>query len=99
MVHTGRRELFESLDKVEDILSKSRYLAGDRLTEADIRLFMTLIRFDEVCSSLRVLLLCAIAAIMGVTPATHLRSQQARHLLQRKTSRLSAGVRGVLQDQ
>ena len=43
------RELFESLDKVEGILSKKRYLAGDRLTEADVRLFMTLIRFDEVC--------------------------------------------------
>ena len=43
------RELFGSLDKVEAILSKSRYIAGDRLTEADVRLFMTLIRFDEVC--------------------------------------------------
>lgn len=43
------RELFESLDKVEAILSKIRYLAGDRLTEADVRLFMTLIRFDEAC--------------------------------------------------
>jgi glutathione S-transferase len=40
--------LFKSLDKAEDILSKQRYIAGDVLTEADIRLFMTLIRFDEV---------------------------------------------------
>lgn len=42
------RELFDSLDKVESILSKSRFLAGNQLTEADVRLFMTLIRFDEV---------------------------------------------------
>jgi Glutathione S-transferase, C-terminal domain len=42
------RELFDSLDKVESILSKSRYVAGNQLTEADVRLFMTLIRFDEV---------------------------------------------------
>lgn len=40
--------LFEALDKVEEILSKSRYLTGSRLTEADIRLFTTLVRFDVV---------------------------------------------------
>ncbi|SLN68705.1 Glutathionyl-hydroquinone reductase YqjG [Roseivivax jejudonensis] len=40
--------LFESLDWIEDILSKNRYLAGDRITEADWRLFTTLIRFDKV---------------------------------------------------
>ena len=42
------RELFEGLDKLEQILSKQRYLVGDQLTEADIRLFVTLIRFDEI---------------------------------------------------
>ncbi|KXZ42325.1 hypothetical protein GPECTOR_161g124 [Gonium pectorale] len=41
-------ELFGSLDRVEGILSRQRYLAGDSLTEADVRLFQTLIRFDEV---------------------------------------------------
>jgi len=41
-------ELFEALDKCEEILSHQRYIAGDQLTEADIRLFMTFIRFDEV---------------------------------------------------
>ncbi|KAK9841321.1 hypothetical protein WJX74_003883 [Apatococcus lobatus] len=42
------RDLFGALDKVESILSKQRYIAGNRLTEADIRLFQTLIRFDVV---------------------------------------------------
>lgn len=42
------RELYEALDKCEDILSKQRYICGNTLTEADIRLFVTLIRFDEV---------------------------------------------------
>jgi putative glutathione S-transferase len=41
-------ELYGGLDKVEEMLSKSRYLVGDSITEADIRLFMTLVRFDEV---------------------------------------------------
>jgi putative glutathione S-transferase len=40
--------LFEALDKVESILSKQRYLVSDVLTEADWRLFTTLIRFDPV---------------------------------------------------
>ncbi|XP_065840271.1 glutathionyl-hydroquinone reductase YqjG-like [Oscarella lobularis] len=40
--------LFESLDKVEGILAKSRYVCGGRLTESDIQLFVTLIRFDHV---------------------------------------------------
>ncbi|XP_069139232.1 glutathionyl-hydroquinone reductase YqjG-like [Argopecten irradians] len=42
------RDVFQGLDKIEDILSKSRYLTGKSLTEADIRLFTTLIRFDVV---------------------------------------------------
>jgi putative glutathione S-transferase len=41
-------QLFEALDWVEGLLSRQRYLAGDRLTEADWRLFTTLIRFDAV---------------------------------------------------
>ncbi len=40
--------LFDALDKVEAHLSNHRYLAGERLTEADWRLFTTLIRFDAV---------------------------------------------------
>ena len=37
-------EVFDGLDKVEKILSKSGYLAGDKLTEADIRLWVTIVR-------------------------------------------------------
>lgn len=40
--------LFETLDWLEDRLSQRRWLVGDHLTEADIRLFTTLIRFDAV---------------------------------------------------
>ncbi|HUG58508.1 MAG TPA: glutathione S-transferase family protein [Candidimonas sp.] len=40
--------LFESLDQLEDRLAGQRYLAGDRITESDWRLFTTLIRFDAV---------------------------------------------------
>lgn len=40
--------LFESLDWVESRLKDNRYLLGDTLTEADWRLFTTLIRFDAV---------------------------------------------------
>lgn len=41
-------ELFTALDKVEAHLAGSRYLAGESLTEADWRLFTTLVRFDAV---------------------------------------------------
>ncbi|MFK5984899.1 MAG: glutathione S-transferase family protein [Pseudomonadota bacterium] len=40
--------LFDQLDQIEELLSKQRYLLGDQITEADWRLFTTLIRFDVV---------------------------------------------------
>ena len=40
--------LFETLDWLEDRLSRQRYLAGGHVTEADWRLFTTLVRFDAV---------------------------------------------------
>ena len=40
--------LFETLDWLEQVLGRSTFLCGDRLTEADWRLFTTLIRFDSV---------------------------------------------------
>ena len=41
-------ELFESLDRWETVLKFQRYLCGDRLTEADVCMFVTLYRFDSV---------------------------------------------------
>jgi len=40
--------VFEALDRIEEILGRHRYLTGGSLTEADLRLWTTLIRFDPV---------------------------------------------------
>ena len=40
--------LFSTMDELEDRLSKQRYLVGGQITEADWRLFTTLVRFDAV---------------------------------------------------
>jgi len=42
------KSLFSALDSVEEILASNRYLTGDTLTEADWRLWVTLVRFDSV---------------------------------------------------
>lgn len=42
------QELFANLDEIETVLTTKRYLCGDRLTLADVRLFTTLFRFDIV---------------------------------------------------
>jgi putative glutathione S-transferase len=42
------RKLFAALDNIEQRLGRQRYLVGDRFTEADLRLFPTLVRFDAV---------------------------------------------------
>jgi glutathionyl-hydroquinone reductase len=55
------RKLFDALDEMEQRLTKNRYLFGDRVVEADWRLFCTLVRFDVVyyihfkCSVRRIL--------------------------------------------
>ena len=41
-------KLFDGLDTIENKLNANKFLLGDTLTEADIRLFTTLIRFDQV---------------------------------------------------
>jgi glutathionyl-hydroquinone reductase len=40
--------LFKALDRLEERLTDRRYLVGDHVTEADVRLFTTLVRFDPV---------------------------------------------------
>lgn len=40
--------VFTSLERLEQILGQHRYLTGNQLTEADIRLWTTLVRFDPV---------------------------------------------------
>ncbi len=42
------RRVFVGLDRLESILAKQRYLCGDRITEADWRAFVTLVRFDPI---------------------------------------------------
>jgi putative glutathione S-transferase len=42
------RNLFDTLDEMEEMLGERRYLAGAQVTEADWRLFVTLVRFDAV---------------------------------------------------
>lgn len=44
--------LFQALDDVEEILGRQRYLVGNQVTEADWRLFPTLVRFDVAYFSL-----------------------------------------------
>ncbi|MFB6254280.1 MAG: glutathione S-transferase family protein [Halobacteriaceae archaeon] len=41
-------DVFSALDHWDSVLGEQRYLAGDRLTLADVRMFPTLIRFDQV---------------------------------------------------
>ncbi|WP_249673317.1 glutathione S-transferase family protein [Pseudomonas abieticivorans] len=41
-------EVFAELDKLESLLGEKRYLAGEYITEADWRLFTTIVRFDPV---------------------------------------------------
>jgi putative glutathione S-transferase len=45
---TAVTALYTALDRVEALLSSQDYLVGDSCTASDFRLFMTLIRFDEV---------------------------------------------------
>lgn len=40
--------LFESLDRVENMLEGKKYLVQDTFTEADIRLFTTIVRYTDI---------------------------------------------------
>jgi putative glutathione S-transferase len=83
--------LFDSLDWLEERLSRQRWLMGDRFTEADVRLFTTLVRFDTAyhghfkCNRRKLIEYPAIWAYTrdlyqtpGVAPTVHL-DHIARH--------------------
>ncbi len=61
--------LFESLDRLEKILTGKDYLVGNQLTEADVRLFVTIVRFDPVYVGH---FKCNIRTIRDGYPAIHL---------------------------
>ena len=61
--------LFASLDRLEDILKGKDYLVGNQLTEADVRLFVTIVRFDPVYVGH---FKCNLRTIRGGYPAIHL---------------------------
>ncbi|KAH9852358.1 glutathione S-transferase [Lenzites betulinus] len=61
--------LFESLDRLEMMLTGRDYLLGDKLTEADVRLFVTIVRFDPVYFGH---FKCNMRTIRGGYPAIHL---------------------------
>ncbi|THH12710.1 hypothetical protein EW146_g7441 [Bondarzewia mesenterica] len=61
--------LFEALDRIEKMLKSKTYLIGDRLSEADIRLFVTIVRFDPVYVGH---FKCNIRTIRGGYPNIHL---------------------------
>lgn len=44
-------QLFEALDRAEALLKDKTFLIGDRLTEADIRLFVTIVSSESPCAS------------------------------------------------
>jgi glutathionyl-hydroquinone reductase len=48
-------KVFETLDRVEALLKDKTYLVGGRLTEADIRLFVTIVSSGSPCAFERVL--------------------------------------------
>ncbi len=66
--------LFTALDTIEERLATRRFLMGESITEADVRLFTTLARFDPVYyGHFKTNRTAARSAICGGTPATSIR--------------------------
>ncbi|KAJ7485704.1 glutathione S-transferase [Mycena latifolia] len=61
-------KLFDGLDKIEKIITGKDYLVGEQLTEADVRLFVTIIRFDPAYVGQ---FKCNIRTIRAGYPAIH----------------------------
>ncbi|KAJ7667123.1 glutathione S-transferase [Mycena rosella] len=61
-------KVFDALDRIEDILTGKDYLVGGQVTEADVRLFVTIIRFDlAYVGEFK----CNVRTIRGGYPAIH----------------------------
>ena len=58
------REVFGALERVEEIVSHQRYLSGSTITEADIRLFTSLIRFDRIYYGLFKVCVCCMTQLI-----------------------------------
>ena len=72
--------LFARLDWLEDRLARQRYLVGDQLTESDIRLFPTLVRFDAVYHGhFKCNLRLVDTRISGLLPAIYYNSPSRRY--------------------
>ena len=89
------RDVFGALDTLEERLSRQRYLVGTPITEADWRLFVTLVRFDAAyygqfkCNLRRLIdypnlsnYLRDLYAVPGVAATVDLHAHQARLLPQ-----------------
>lgn len=62
-------KVFETLDRLELILAEKEFLVGGRLTEADVRLWVTLVRFDPAYVGQ---FKCNLRTIRDGYPALHL---------------------------
>jgi glutathionyl-hydroquinone reductase len=59
-------ELLDAFEGLEDLLSRQRYLLGNRLTEADVRLWVSLVRFDVQANATRKLSADGLAAFANL---------------------------------
>ncbi|WP_136689996.1 glutathione S-transferase family protein [Halorhabdus amylolytica] len=73
-------ELFDALDHWDSVLADQRYLAGDRLTEADVAMFTTLVRFDEVYHTIPTTLSKVSNSIQDTHPEKWRRIRDYEHL-------------------
>ena len=73
-------ELFDALDRWDEVLADQRYLAGDRLTEADVAMYTTLVRFDEVYYTIPITLKEVYRGVDDPRPEKWKRIQDYDHL-------------------
>jgi len=71
--------LFETFDWLESRLASARYLVDNRLTEADVRLFTTLVRFDSIYYG-HLSATCGVSSIIPIYGPTRAISFRRREL-------------------